>query len=797
MGWTETDTRIGRMAFSTDDAYVGHSLGAYGDYSPEERQFLLGLVPQGGVVVDAGANIGTLTVPLARKAGRVVAIEALARTAEVLRANCARNGLANVEVRHAAVSDRTVTVTLAQADLDRPGNHGAYQLTEHPKGVPTELITVDSLGLDRVDLIKADVEGMEAAVVRGAAATIQRCRPTLYLEADRRDRTPELLALLFGLGYRAWWHLPPLWRAAEPGSRLAGVAAVNLVALASGEPPPAPDLYPAYPGDDYDMLMARLNGGEIPESVTLRMDGDESAKIAHLVVPYSRGRGLDIGCGKRKCWPRMIGVDRDPRTNADIIGPGETLDLFADGSMDYVFSAHLLEHIRDAGAALRGWWRLVRPGGHLILYLPHRHLYPNIGQFGANPDHKHDFLPEDIIGLMRGLGGWDLIENETRPRNNECSFFQVYRKRADAGQNVLPWQRHPGGKKRALVIRYGAYGDHIMTASVLPGLRAQGYHVTYQTTERGAETIRHDPHIDEVMIQDSDQVPNAELGPYWKQLAERYDRIINLSESVEGTVLQMPGRAGHKFPDLARRKLFGTVNYLELAHDIAGVPHDFAPRFWPTAAEDEAARQRAGNRRNVLIALAGSALHKQYPHLHIVVAWLLEQTDAMIWTSGGPKERELEAAVAEMLLRHRGIPEAGLAGLDIDAMLPLVGQHYGDRFRPTAGTWSMRETMAFARCCDVVVGPETGVLNAVCIEPVAKVVLLSHSSPENLTKHWTRTWALIPSVPCWPCLRMHYTWEFCPQDKATAAAACAASIRPEAVFRAVREALAEAGAEAA
>ena len=41
----------------------------------------------------------------------------------------------------------------------------------------------------------------------------------------------------------------------------------------------------------------------------------------------------------------------------------------------------------------------------------------------ANPDHKHDFMPDDIIDAMRAFGGWDLVRNEDRNENIEYSFF--------------------------------------------------------------------------------------------------------------------------------------------------------------------------------------------------------------------------------------------------------------------------------------------------------------------------------------------------------------------------------------
>jgi hypothetical protein len=60
---------------------------------------------------------------------------------------------------------------------------------------------------------------------------------------------------------------------------------------------------------------------------------------------------------------------------------------------------------------------------------------------------------------------------------------------------------------------------------------------------------------------------------------------------------------------------------------------------------------------------------------------------------------------------------------------------------------------ALAQVADVVVGQETGLLNAVAMEPMRKVVLLSHSTHENLTKHWVNTEALTGDVPCYPCHR--------------------------------------------
>ncbi len=162
--------------------------------------------------------------------------------------------------------------------------------------------------------------------------------------------------------------------------------------------------------------------------------GNEAAKIMPLAVQYLRGIGLDIGCGRDRVLPQCIPIDNSPHVSLPA-GHRDGLDLaaFGDGALDYVFSSHFLEHVEDTKAALREWWRVIKPGGHLVLYLPHKELYPNIGVEGGNPDHKHDFEPKDIRATMGPVAKesgqyWDLVEDEERDGGNEYSFFIVFRK---------------------------------------------------------------------------------------------------------------------------------------------------------------------------------------------------------------------------------------------------------------------------------------------------------------------------------------------------------------------------------
>ena len=104
-----------------------------------------------------------------------------------------------------------------------------------------------------------------------------------------------------------------------------------------------------------------------------------------------------------------------------------------------------------------------------------------------------------------------------------------------------------------------------------------------------------------------------------------------------------------------------------------------------------------------------------------------------------------------------------------------------------SGVWSIRESLAFVQVADCVVGPETGVLNAAGFLDVPKVIMLSHSSKENLTRDWKRTTVLTAQgLPCQPCHRLHYGDRYCHVEPDSRAALCAFGIDPGRVFEAIR-----------
>jgi ADP-heptose:LPS heptosyltransferase/predicted SAM-dependent methyltransferase len=505
--------------------------------------------------------------------------------------------------------------------------------------------------------------------------------------------------------------------------------------------------------------------------------GNEAGKMLWELVPYTRGFGLDIGCGQHKAFPHFVGVDNRKDTalfgtpmNPEVtVQDAAKMPMFADGACDFIFSSHLLEHIVDYKACLKEWWRLIKVGGHMCLYLPHKDLYPNVGKEFCNPDHKHDFIEQDILDAMDEYPDWDCVRSEKRDQDMEYSFFQVFKK-LEAGEGHKFSYQKPRPKKTAAVVRYGAWGDSLQSCSVFPGLKEQGYHITLYSTPRSFEVIKHDPNIDEVILQDTDQVPNPALGAFWESEAKKYDKFINLSETVEGTWLTLDDRMQSRWPQSVREKHLN-YNYVQFQHEMAEVPYTKPKtKFYATKAEqDWAIEQRIEMKAKPLIlwVLNGSSVHKVWPHIDQIFArMMITYPECKIVTIGNEKSLVLDK--------------------------PWENEA---RVIRKAGKWSIRETLAFAQVCDIVIGPETGVLSGMSMEDMPKIVFLSHSSHENLTRDWKNTYALFSTkTKCAPCHKMVYSWDQCwrNEDKDKyweGTAQCQVDLPPEACWLAIGKAL--------
>ncbi len=232
-----TPCRHGTMLYLKQDYYVGGSLARYGEFSEGEFELFRELLRPGDVVVEAGANIGAHTVGLSRLVGPdgfVHAFEPQRIIFQMLCANIALNGLGNVRATQHGLAAAAGTLRVPPLDYTKLGNYGGISLTSMA-GELVPLGTIDDLALDRLRLIKVDVEGMEGEVLAGAADTIARLRPILYVENDREANSPDLIRRIQGMGYRLWWHLPRLYNPQNyfqvPENSFGPVVSINMVCV--------------------------------------------------------------------------------------------------------------------------------------------------------------------------------------------------------------------------------------------------------------------------------------------------------------------------------------------------------------------------------------------------------------------------------------------------------------------------------------------------------------------------------------------------------------------------------------
>lgn len=164
----------------------------------------------------SGANIGIYTVlgaSIVGPSGRVIALEPSNVSFRRLERNVLLNQFAQVILVNAAVCETLGSACLYHADAGPV----SFSLVAKPEAtfemVRTTTIDtlVESSRLDHVDCIKLDVEGVEAAALRGARSVLARFKPTLIFErtsaGQRRQPIPEdLPSIVRSLGYRIYRH---------------------------------------------------------------------------------------------------------------------------------------------------------------------------------------------------------------------------------------------------------------------------------------------------------------------------------------------------------------------------------------------------------------------------------------------------------------------------------------------------------------------------------------------------------------------------------------------------------------
>lgn len=196
-GWSAPDLRTdGGLKLVYDPAigmdHIVRRIALLRAYEPATADLFRELLPHGGTFMDVGANLGYFSITAAGyvgEKGRVMALEPVPHIFELLRRNLDVNQVHNVTALPFGCAATSGTMQMV-LHADSGSSHLAPQ--QGSGGVEVQVSTVDEVvseyGIQRLDLLKIDVEGAELEVLKGANETIRDFRPAAFLEVNHLER---------------------------------------------------------------------------------------------------------------------------------------------------------------------------------------------------------------------------------------------------------------------------------------------------------------------------------------------------------------------------------------------------------------------------------------------------------------------------------------------------------------------------------------------------------------------------------------------------------------------------------
>ena len=182
---------------------------------------------------------------------------------------------------------------------------------------------------------------------------------------------------------------------------------------------------------------------------------------SRFVSRFFVGEGIDVGCGADpiSLYAELFPLMKTVKAWDVADGDAQFLASVKDETFDFVHSSHCLEHLIDPKVALENWFRVLKPGGTLIMLLPDEDLY-EMGSFPSrvNPDHKWTFTlykesswsarSINVVDLIKGLGGHvQPVKLELLDASHRYSLPAMDQTLTPVGEcaiEVVLRKRHPG-----------------------------------------------------------------------------------------------------------------------------------------------------------------------------------------------------------------------------------------------------------------------------------------------------------------------------------------------------------------
>jgi ADP-heptose:LPS heptosyltransferase len=288
--------------------------------------------------------------------------------------------------------------------------------------------------------------------------------------------------------------------------------------------------------------------------------------------------------------------------------------------------------------------------------------------------------------------------------------------------------------KRYLIIRGGkGIGDLLFTTPLPRLLKGEGYLVDVAVHPNNEPVYRHNPYVENLIPYPENQ---EDYSGWQETITKEYDTVVMLGETLEKKFLHRTDGFFGPVPLLEERRATAAgKNYINETMRICGFEpangHHYRPELYKSAEETEILNRyreelSASGKKIVFWNLAGSTKNKTLVRgFKYIEAVLAQIPNSIHWIVG---QKECVAA-----------------NLPVD---PRIKQ----------AAWDLRTSMLLTQLVDIVIGPESALVNAAGAYDTPKVILYSHSAPENLGAGYKNHYPICPSCECHPCYLLTLDW---------------------------------------
>lgn len=191
--------------FVYDNDWVGSTIIRDLFWEPHIEKFLKVNLSKDDVFLDAGSNYGYHSIVSSLLCKKVYSFEPQKKLFDIQNLTIEKNKISNIQTFNCALGNKIETSQMLFIDYDKSCNFGDLSIGEG--GAEINIVTIDSLNIERLDVVKIDVQGYEKFVIQGGLEIISKCKPSFIIEFEDHHlrkfsySSEELIKFMMELGY--------------------------------------------------------------------------------------------------------------------------------------------------------------------------------------------------------------------------------------------------------------------------------------------------------------------------------------------------------------------------------------------------------------------------------------------------------------------------------------------------------------------------------------------------------------------------------------------------------------------